>query len=1553
MKKLSFVLVLVLVLLLVCGLVACNKDKGPEVPEYIVPTIGASYGQTLADLALPEGFSWEEGLDTLVGDVGDHVFHLTYTPEDTSKFKTITGIEVTITVTKGTPQPSTIATLNAVYGQTLANVGLPEVSGGIIAWQEPATTSVGNAGSNVFHVVFTPTDSEHYNIVRDIPVTVQVAKAEYDMTGVVLNGGQFTYDGTAKSLAISGTLPEGVTVSYEGNGKVNAGTYEVIAHFTGDANHNAPADLRANLIILKADIQGLSFLDSTVTYDGQPHSLAVAGTDSSMTVQYDVTNSYTNFGTYEVYATISKENYNNVVLHAVLRINKATLNVVFNNATYTYDGTAKSLAISGTLPDGVTVEYTGNGQIDAGTYVVTAHFTVNGNYNDIEDKPAQLKINKAIPEYEDLLPTETIVMDLSDENTYKRYFGPAVAPTGFSPQMPGGHYVTPDLGINYIYVDYVPQDTDNYEIVTEIPIKVLAWDSSLYTIKGETSLQVVIYDSDENVTIRFVDPSGGPYDFGTFSSAINNGEIFAYIYEGEYPVNSDFLDDQDKAIVPDDVYSMDHNDFGYTEIEEYIMDWLTDTGRYSVKYIVYFSETTLEPYFLNVGDVEYIYNTCDYDGNGTYSFNISGPEYLVYYFDGTYDKDTLPAYGTLVGEWDTRTVSGDTTVYFVGGAEFVVGNDGQLSRAVGEKVYTYQFADHNKNFTGENYVVWSFNIFDDYRIMFTYFFDEEVDLDTIDLSEYEPSLEYSHDFWEALTELGASEPSVVRTDLDWHEQFHFFITDDGLEPEYDCCYFEYFWYDSPVNSGTYYFDCETSFIFSDELYNNKVGEWYWNDEDGLVYARVSGGTFTFVPSLDNLGTLKLNIGEIIGVYDGGTQDFFQGWIALTSKGVANYITAAADNEEEKEIMYQKVLAGDIEPMLMTYAYITTKWKFENGYYLVSMGDATYLVLSLDSSTKRLSIYEGDVIYETEVYEGRDGSNNLVYAYYYTFNDILGHHIAYEWNAVIVNGQIIEWSLSESGLYSWDINERSGLLIKYDYEGTWYPYDSYYVPETGNVVSETPFMVYMYDYLYNTYEETGTIKYETWIVVLARDREHDSNLAFIFKYPGLLEQDKIPTFEFLASLTSPEDITAAGIIECLTPNDVDYSYTYDQWQGFNDYYEYVNLTVGINTYELFPISKNSGFITIPLVYEPGFTIPMGEGYTFALFTNLYNNLSNIQIMCMGEFEIDEIRHVINYGVNPENAWTVITVGEDQYIGFHNFGSEYIYDLYEIKDDELEKVMPEIRFTVEDNGETWLFCSLNDIAYPVFALDGTSLSEQAIEEAFENWDMELIGAWITHTMGNTAYVQFLTENYITGADKDDYYVYVVNETALVEPQNDFYGEVKAVLNCGGDFENYTYVLVKYFDEWMICYCEGTFNVAETQTKLDNGMLTVANPSVVTMIGQGLAIIEGELFDVSLGTFEEAESDICYWFSYSGRLYLLLTSNDVNIFVEARGDNGAPIDTIPASIDDITYTYLGEYMGTWYYSMDPYCDILQYDPIYGETYPFNIVDEVTGQVDFAAMP
>ncbi len=146
----------------------------------------------------------------------------------------------------------------------------------------------------------------------------------------------------------------------------------------------------------KENFTGITFPDKTVTYNGNAHSLELVGVPTFATVNYDKETSYTNAGTYTVKATVTADNYNALELSATLTIEKATVEgISFAGETYTYDGTAKSLAITGTLPDGVSVSYENNDQINADTYTVTAKFTVNDNYNAIADKTATLKINKA------------------------------------------------------------------------------------------------------------------------------------------------------------------------------------------------------------------------------------------------------------------------------------------------------------------------------------------------------------------------------------------------------------------------------------------------------------------------------------------------------------------------------------------------------------------------------------------------------------------------------------------------------------------------------------------------------------------------------------------------------------------------------------------------------------------------------------------------------------------------------------------------------------------------------------------------------------------------------------------------------------------------------------------------------------------------------------------------------------------------------------------------------------------------------------------------------
>src|SRR5690606_30743635 len=64
-----------------------------------------------------------------------------------------------------------------------------------------------------------------------------------------------------------------------------------------------------------------------------------------------------------------------------LHIRKASLSgITLANAIHTYDGTAKSLSIAGTLPSGVTVDYVNNGQVNAGEYTVTANLHGGTNY---------------------------------------------------------------------------------------------------------------------------------------------------------------------------------------------------------------------------------------------------------------------------------------------------------------------------------------------------------------------------------------------------------------------------------------------------------------------------------------------------------------------------------------------------------------------------------------------------------------------------------------------------------------------------------------------------------------------------------------------------------------------------------------------------------------------------------------------------------------------------------------------------------------------------------------------------------------------------------------------------------------------------------------------------------------------------------------------------------------------------------------------------------------------------------------------------------------------
>src|SRR5690606_36426308 len=96
--------------------------------------------------------------------------------------------------------------------------------------------------------------------------------------------------------------------------------------------------------------------------------------------------SRTDAGSQMATATVSGgTNYDDLVLTATLTVVPATIaGITFSDGSFVYDGTAQSLAISGTLPSGTSVSYVNNNRTDVGNQLVTAMINGGMNYHAIE-----------------------------------------------------------------------------------------------------------------------------------------------------------------------------------------------------------------------------------------------------------------------------------------------------------------------------------------------------------------------------------------------------------------------------------------------------------------------------------------------------------------------------------------------------------------------------------------------------------------------------------------------------------------------------------------------------------------------------------------------------------------------------------------------------------------------------------------------------------------------------------------------------------------------------------------------------------------------------------------------------------------------------------------------------------------------------------------------------------------------------------------------------------------------------------------------------------------
>ena len=393
------------------------------------------------------------------------------------KYKSRNGFEVgTLTIEKADYDMSNVKfedktlVYNGEYQEITISGDLPD--GVNVTYEHNKRKEVGTRTATA---KFTG-DSNNYNAIDDMSATITITKATYDMSNVKFLDKTETYNEGTHEIKITGDLPAGVTVEYEGNDKTDVGEYTVTAKFTGGEdkdNYNDIPNMTAKLTIEKAtyNMEGIGFADKTETYNGSEHNITLTGNlPKDVLVRYEG-NGQIRAGEYTITAifTGDEKNYNAIPnMTATLKIEKATYDmnsVTFTGKTVTYNGEVQELQIGGGLPEGVEVSYQNNENIEVGEYTVTAKFAGDAeNYNLISDMQATLKIEQATPEHiEPGILTAIYGQTLADVKSQ--------LPERFTFQSDLETSVG-EVGTRYFSATYTPEDTKNYKIVTDIRVAI-------------------------------------------------------------------------------------------------------------------------------------------------------------------------------------------------------------------------------------------------------------------------------------------------------------------------------------------------------------------------------------------------------------------------------------------------------------------------------------------------------------------------------------------------------------------------------------------------------------------------------------------------------------------------------------------------------------------------------------------------------------------------------------------------------------------------------------------------------------------------------------------------------------------------------------------------------------------------------------------------------------------------------------------------------------------------------------------------------------------------
>ncbi len=426
-------------------------------PSFEIPSnLVVECGKKLSDVELPKEFSWENG-EQEVGNVGTKSFRAIYTPADTDNYNTVV-VDIPVEVIKTKPTFDVPTDITAVYGDTLANITLPETANGKFVFEDDLTTSVGDAGTKVFLVKFVPNDTANYSIVEHIQLSIKVNKAKAAEI-VVPTVSDITYDPNKHLSDI--TLPD--NWSFEDPNivpTVDVKEYKAVYTPTDANNYDYSGQNLEPMISINV-LQAVPTFDPPVLVGFKDETLADIElptlSNGKFVWQEDTTTKLEHVGTQKFkvkFVPNDDVNYKTVTdIEVTINVNKAKPEyTVPENLTATYGDLLSSVK----LPEGFTWSTPDVVVGDAGTNVFLATFTPTDteNYSIVNNIEIKVLVKKKLADPIKLPTFEEMVYDPN------RHLSDIILPERWTWE---DENIVPSVANNGYTAIYTPEDTKNYD----------------------------------------------------------------------------------------------------------------------------------------------------------------------------------------------------------------------------------------------------------------------------------------------------------------------------------------------------------------------------------------------------------------------------------------------------------------------------------------------------------------------------------------------------------------------------------------------------------------------------------------------------------------------------------------------------------------------------------------------------------------------------------------------------------------------------------------------------------------------------------------------------------------------------------------------------------------------------------------------------------------------------------------------------------------------------------------------------------------------------------